>query len=298
MVKFKTSVIGSYPVKINNLKFINDYFDMNEINWDDYILSAVNDMIKAGIDFISDGQTRDPFINIFTRNIKGCRIRNRSEVINKLEYSGPIIYNDIINIKKKINKNKLLLAAIAGPYTLSKSVVDFHYKNKMKLAFDFAEVIKKEIDNVEPYVDLISIDEPFFSINFPDYGKELIKKIIHNVRCTVRLHVCGDVSKIIPDLMDLPVDILSHEFKARPELINEFDKYDNNKKICLGCVRSDNNRVETIEEILSHIELATSVFGDKITQISPDCGQRLLTREIAFSKLKNLVKASEVYNGR
>ena len=162
MVKIKTSVIGSYPIKIDNVKLINNYFKGIESNWDRYISIAVNDMLKAGIDFISDGQTRDPFINIFTRKIMGCRIRERPEIIDKLKYLKPIIFNDIIKIKKYLPKDKKLIGVIAGPYTLSESVVNFYYKNKMELAFDFAEIIKKEIELIHPHVDLISIDEPFF----------------------------------------------------------------------------------------------------------------------------------------
>lgn len=298
MNNVKTSVIGSYPIRINNIKFIYNYYEGNESYWDEYISKAVNDMINAGIDLISDGQTRDPFINIFTRNLKGCRIRNRPEIIDKLEHVKPIILDDIINVKKKLPKDKGLIGVIAGPYTLSKSVVNNYYRNIEDLAYDFAEVIKKEVDLIAPYVDLLSIDEPFFSIKFPDFGYELIKIITNNLKISTRLHVCGDVSNIIPDLINLPVDILSHEFKARPQLIKSFKEYENNKKICLGCVRSDLDKIESIDEIISHINLALSVFGDKITQISPDCGQRLLTRDIAFKKLKNLVNAGEIINGR
>ncbi len=125
----------------------------------------------------------------------------------------------------------------------------------------------------------------------------MIKVITNNTKKPIRLHVCGDVTKIIPDLMDLPVDILSHEFKARPKLINSFKEYENNKNICLGCVRSDINKIESIDEIINHIELGLSVFGDKIIQISPDCGQRLLTQDIAYKKLKNLCEAGELING-
>ena len=138
----KTSVIGSYPIEIDNMKFIKNYFNGLENFWDEYISAAVNDMIKAGIDLISDGQTRDPFINIFTRKIKGCRKRDRPELINKLEYLNQIIFEDIIKIKKYLPKNKGLIGVIIRPYTLSESVVNLYYKNKLQLAIDFAVINK------------------------------------------------------------------------------------------------------------------------------------------------------------
>jgi len=52
-----------------------------------------------------------------------------------------------------------------------------------------------------------------------------------------------------------------------------------------------------VREIADHIKKAVDIFGDKIVQVSPDCGQRLLPRDIASQKLINLVKAGETING-
>ena len=86
----------------------------------------------------------------------------------------------------------------------------------------------------------------------------------------------------------MPVDILSHEFKASPKLFEVFKKHDSCKKICLGSVRSDDIKVETVEEITNHINKGIDIFGDKIVQLAPDCGQRMLPRDVAVQKLKNL----------
>ncbi len=77
-------------------------------------------------------------------------------------------------------------------------------------------------------------------------------------------------------MLDIPVDILSHEFKATPKLFDHFKEYNVTKKICLGSVRSDDIRVETVDEIINHIKKGINVFDDKIVQIAPDCGLRML----------------------
>jgi 5-methyltetrahydropteroyltriglutamate--homocysteine methyltransferase len=297
MKNVKTTVIGSYPVQVNSHELMNSYFNQTESSWDKYIDSAVNDQIKAGIDIISDGQTRDPFVNIFVRKLKGCRIRDRAEVIDKVEYSSPITVDDQIYVKKIVPKNKEIVGLITGPYTLMKSCVDMFYNDEKQLAFDFAKALNQEAKNLEIHVDLISIDEPFFSVEMPDYSKELISTIFKNVSCSKRLHVCGDVSKIIPNLLDMPVDILSHEFKASPQLFDKFKNYNISKNICLGSVRSDKAIVESVDEIIKHINHGIDIFGDKICQISPDCGLRLQPRDVAFQKLKNLVSAGEKIYG-
>ena len=296
MVKVKTSVIGSYPIDIKNMELMNAYFNQTEISWNDNISAAVNDMANAGIEIVSDGQTRDPFVNIFTRKLKGCRIRERTEIIDKVEYIGPITVEDQKFVKDLIPKDRELVGLLTGPFTLTNSSVDLFYNNEKELAFDFAKALKQEAQNLQKHVDIISIDEPFFSMGIPEYGKELIKTITENLSCPTRLHVCGDVSNVISDILEMPVDILSHEFKASPKLFDEFKQYNISKNICLGSVRSDDAKIETVQEIKDHINKGIKTFGENIIQLAPDCGQRMLPRDVAFQKLKNLVKAKdEIY---
>jgi len=293
----KTCVIGSYPTQIDSMEFMNNYYNQQEISWGKYVSSAINDMIDAGIDVVSDGQTRDPFTQIFTRKLRGCRIRDRTEIVDTIEYAGPITIEDQKYVRSILPKDKELIGVLTGPYTLCQSCVDLFYNNEKQVAFDFANALKQEAEMVQKHVDMISIDEPFFSNVIPEYGQELLEVITKNISCTIRLHVCGDVSSVIPDLLEMPVDILSHEFKASPQLFDAFKKYDVSKNICLGSVRSDDLRVESVEEIKSHIDKAQQIFGDKIVQLAPDCGQKLLPRDVAFMKLKNLAEAGEKIYG-
>jgi len=295
--KIKTCVIGSYPIQLDTMEFMHGYFSQREISWEKYIAYAVNDMVNAGIDVVSDGQTRDPFIQIFTRRLKGCRVRDRTEIIDNIEYDGSITVEDQKYVRSLIPNDKEVMGVLTGPFTLSKSCVDLYYNDEKELAFAFAHVLKQEAEILQKHVDMISIDEPFFSNSMPEYGKELIGVIIEDISCPTRLHACGDVSSIIPDLLEIPVDILSHEFKASPQLFDAFKKYSVSQNICLGAVRSDDSRVESVEEITNHIKKAVDVFGDQIVQLAPDCGQRLLPRDVAFQKLKNLVQAGEKLNG-
>jgi len=202
--KVKTCVIGSYPVDVDRITLMQGYFQQTEVSWKNYITSAVNDMVNAGIDIVSDGQTRDPFIQIFTRKLKGCRVRDRTEIIDKVEYDGPITVDDQKFVRKTITKDKEIVGLITGPYTLMKSCSDFFYHDEQKLAFDFAYALQQEAESLQQHVDFISIDEPFFSMGMPKYAAELIKIIVHNISCPTRLHVCGDVSDIIPELLEMP----------------------------------------------------------------------------------------------
>jgi len=296
--KIKTTVIGSYPVKINNFELIKNYYNYSNPNFRSYIRSAVDDMVRSGIDIISDGQIRDPFVNIFYRKINGIRIRNRAEIIDKISYNGNITVEDLKYVKNIIPKKNKIIGLLAGPYTLTKSCVNNYYNDEKELSYDFAEILSKEAKELEKFVDMISVDEPFFSLSIPDYSIDLINNVIKNIRCKTRLHVCGDVSNIINDLLEMPIDILSHEFKARPNLLKDFSNYDFNKELCLGSVRSDKKDIEKVEDIKNHIKKAKDLFGEKIIQVSPDCGLRQLNRECAYKKLKNLVIACREINDK
>ncbi len=295
--KIKTSVIGSYPIPINTQDLMNDYFTEQLTSWSKYIEQAVHDMKTAGITYVSDGQTRDPFIQLFTRKLKGCRTRERTEIIGHVRYQAPITVTDQIFAKRLLPRHVRLIGVITGPYTLTKSSVDSFYHDEKELAFDFAHALRKEAELLAKHVDFISIDEPVFSNELPEYASELIQTITEGLSRPTRLHVCGDVSRIIPQLVDMPVDVLSHEFKASPHLFDVFVEYPCRKNICVGAVQSDDVRIESIEEIVTHVKKAITVFNGNVVQIAPDCGQRLLPRDIAFQKLKNLAAAGEILNG-
>jgi len=138
MVELKTCVIGSYPVQIDNLNLARDYFYQEEkTSWNDYIKTAVTDMVDAGIDILSDGQTRDPFIQLFARRFKGCRVRDRVEVTGKIEYNGPITVDDQKYIRTIIPKNRMIKGVLTGPFTLAKSCIDLYYNDEKQMAFDY-----------------------------------------------------------------------------------------------------------------------------------------------------------------
>lgn len=292
-----TTVIGSYPILLERMKFMDDYFKGTFPSWKPLIQQAVNDMESAGINLISDGQTRDPFLHIFTRGLSGFRIRARAEVIGPISYSSPLTANDLEFVRSIIPDHVQLLGLLIGAHTLSESVDDKWYNDKKELAFDVANALAEEARSIEPYVDMISIDEPFYANSFPEYAGELIQNMKKYVRCPIRLHACGDVSSIASSLVDLPVDALSHEFAASPDLFDVFSQYGSRKGFCVGVVRSDCATIESVDTITDRINKARDVFGDNIIQLAPDCGLRLLPRSVAYEKLQRLVQATRKVYG-
>jgi methionine synthase II (cobalamin-independent) len=293
----KTTVIGSYPLSPNRQTLMKKYFGMQGTDpWKGIIHKVVNEMVTAKIDIVTDGQTRDPFIHLFTRHLNGCRIRGRVEIIDDISFDKPIIQSDQKFIKTFLPPSIKLKGVITGPYTLSKSCIDLHYKNEKNLAFAFAHSLLHEVKSLQGTVDVLGIDEPYFSVAYPEYGKDLINLIATKASIPIILHVCGDIVGIIPHLLEMKVDVLSHEFMARPHLLDILKEYSFPQSLCVGAVRSDNQQIESVTEIVTHVKKAITHFGEKILQISPDCGQRHLPHTIALKKLQNLSHAQSVIN--
>lgn len=293
-----SSVIGSYPVAIPASELMAQYFAGEQVSWYPYIADAVGDMTEAGIEVVSDGQTRDPFIELFVRRLGGCRVRARPEVIGPIEYRGGITVGDVQVVRRVVSPATRIVGVVTGPFTLTKSVVDVFYRDERECCLAFAAALRQELEALSWFVDMVSVDEPWFSNELPEFAEESLGLMTRGLSCPVRLHVCGNVARIVDRLVGMPVDVLAHEFKGQPGLFKVFGEYACEKGMCVGSVRSDDGRVESMDEVVGHLERAESVFGERVVQVSPDCGMRLLPREVAFQKLVVLQRAKEaVYGG-
>ena len=255
---------------------------------------AVNLQIGAGIDIISDGQTRNDMVSLFAGKLKGIRMKERPVVIGPLEFREPITLDDLRLARKLAGGRCMVKGIITGAYTMARSCVDEHYGNVEELAYAFAEVLDQEARAISGTVDMIQVDEPFFSVDYPEYGKELVGMIMKGVEVDKALHVCGDVAPVFEELMEMDVNILDHEFAAHENLANFVAGFDFPQKIGYGCVRSDVNEAESIDIVKERIKKVLDLFGDDKLLLDPDCGLRNLDKEVAVRKLKNMVEARDL----
>jgi 5-methyltetrahydropteroyltriglutamate--homocysteine methyltransferase len=254
---------------------------------------SVKAQVGAGIDIVSDGQTRDTMVNLFAKRLRGVRMRERPAVVREIEWTGPITEKDHILAKSLLPPGKMIKGIITGPFTLAKGLEDRFYGSAEKLAFALADAMNKEARAIEPIVDIIQFDEPFFSVEFPEFAPALMETARRGIAKPVALHVCGDVGPIFPRLAELPVDLLDHEFAAHPELLRTVADVSFDQTIGFGCVRSDSNEAEPVEKIESHIREAVKALGAEKVVVDPDCGLRHLDVAVASAKLRNMVEARD-----
>lgn len=285
-----TTVVGSYPSVPNRAMLVN-YCRGGIDPFPESMRQAVDAQVSAGIDIVSDGQTRNDMVRLFTTKLTGIRMRSKPVIIGEIGFKSPITAADQITARNIIGPNKLLKGIITGPFTLSMSCNDDHYGSPEKVTMAFASALNHEARALSEIVDILQIDEPYFSVEYPEYAGSIISEIFSGIEIPKALHVCGDVAGIFPQLAELPVDVLDHEFAAHPELLETVTDTDFSQILGYGCVRSDVNEAESVSQISERINKVLGCVGHDRLMLDPDCGLRHLSPEVAFAKLENMVRA-------
>lgn len=289
-MRIKTTVIGSHPV-------VGD--------GDEAVKAAVLDQIEAGIDIISDGQTRKDMIAYFADHIPGFKVEDgKSTIVGKIAPPDetPLV-RDLRYAKSLAGDRADVKAVITGPVTmvffaeLSNTAPYKGFRDEA-LYRDVSEALAVEAELVQSGgFRNVQIDEPSYSIGAPmNMAKMALEKVASGVRGTRALHVCGSIKRSFADIVRIDgIDVLSFAFK---DSVSNFDTVDRKmledygKMLGVGCVSSTESAVEGEEEIRGTVRRAIDAFGqDNIAWVHPDCGLRSLERESARGKLKAMVSA-------
>lgn len=284
---FPTTVVGSYPVT-KTLKFRSFLDPLHSA-----VERAVTDQIEAGIDIISDGQVRGDMITVFTSQLPGIR----GQVVGGkiLPPAQPVTLADT---RYALTRHPEVKGILTGPSTLSHGlkIGSPMYRNRGELCIDLAHALATEARALDRAgVTMIQIDEPIFSTGIADLdmGRKAIEIITAEVKSPVALHVCGELVDVIDEILAIPVDMFDFEFSVSQENLEVVSGKDlKGRLIGFGCVNTSDPAVESVATIEKRIESGVRVFDIEQMVIDPDCGMRMLTRDSAFHKLKNMVDAS------
>jgi 5-methyltetrahydropteroyltriglutamate--homocysteine methyltransferase len=282
-----TTVIGSYPL---------EYAQLGK----DAVLQSVQDQLNAGIDLVSDGQTRFDMIEYFARFIEGYTFDGKSYIKGKIGKGTPDVLLEDLETARGLTPH--VKGIVTGPVTLvfsSKIRGVYRGYHDESVYLDTAKALLDMALALERYgAEWIQIDEPYLSVGAPmEIAKKAIESIALNIKAPVALHICGKVVPIIEQLLDLKgVTLLSHGFKGEDNLslLTNAKLASSEKILGLGCVDTKKNRIEDVKEISDLIQTALKTLAPDRLVIHPDCGLRSLDRETAFSKLKNMVIASKI----
>jgi 5-methyltetrahydropteroyltriglutamate--homocysteine methyltransferase len=312
-----TTVVGSYP-KPTWLHRARDLHEDDESDFDDADFEEAkndasrlitNEHERAGVDVVVDGEMRrNEMVEYFARRIDGYEFNGPVKVWGHNYFDKPSVVDEVGYAEEWLVSEYEFTADVAtrpvkvpitGPYTLARWSFNEVYESEKQLAYDLADLVNEELTAlVEAGARYIQIDEPALATTPGDHAivGECLDRITADIPDDVRLglHVCyGDYSRIYPEILEFPVD----EFDV--ELCNgdygQLDVFTDppfTKDLGLGVVDAHDAEVESVATIAENIKRGLEVVPPDQLTVSPDCGLKLLPREVAYEKMSNLVTAA------
>ena len=144
----------------------------------DATLLAIKLQEDAGIDIVCDGEmSRQHFVHGFLEFVDGIDFDHKVEMgIRADRYKAMVpLVRGPLKLKGRVHetearharahtKHKLKIT-MPGPMTISDTIADRHYGDKVKMAMAFADLLNQEARALEKDgVDVIQFDEPAFNV--------------------------------------------------------------------------------------------------------------------------------------
>ncbi len=312
-----TTVVGSYPKPkwLNRAKELyqdpDHSFDEDDYQeaLDDASRLITNEHERAGLDVVVDGEMRrNEMVEFFAHRIEGYEFNGPVKVWGHNYFDKPSVVNEVEYTETwLVDEYKFTAEAttrpvkvpITGPYTLANWSFNEAYEDEEALAYDLANLVNEEIEKlVEAGARYIQIDEPALATTPDDHAivGECLERIVKDIPDDVRigLHVCyGDYSRIYPEILEFPVDEFDLELaNGDYDQLEVFTDPDFTKDLALGVTDVHVAEVESVEQIERNIKKGLEIVPPEQLIVSPDCGVKLLPREVAYGKMGNMVDAA------
>jgi 5-methyltetrahydropteroyltriglutamate--homocysteine methyltransferase len=312
-----TSIVGSYP-KPKWLNRVSDLADDPDSKFteehlheahDDACRVIVDEHERTGLDTVSDGEMRrNEMVEFFADRIEGYEFNGPVKVWGHNYFDKPSVVDDVEYAESWLvdefefthaAASKPVKVPITGPYTLASWSFNEAYEDDADLSYALADLVNEEIEAlVDAGARYIQIDEPALATTPDDYAivGECLDRIVADIPEEVRigLHVCyGDYSRIYPELLEYPIDEFDVELcNGDYEQIDVFTDPEFTTDLALGVVDVHTTEVESVEEIKENIKQGFKIVPPERLTVSPDCGVKLLPRDVARQKIENMVTAT------
>ena len=286
----------------------------------DATLLAIKWQEDADIDIVCDGEmSRQHFVHGFLEFVDGIDFAHKVEMgIRGDRYKAmvPVVRGEL-KLKGRVHQaearharahtKRKLKITLPGPMTISDTISDSHYGDKIKMAMAFADLLNMEARALEKDgVDVIQFDEPAFNVFMGEvagWGVEALHRAIDGLKCTTAVHICygygikanidwknslGDewrqYEEIFPALAKSRIGQVSVECinsHVPRKLLSLLD----GKDVLVGVIDVATDQVETPTQIAQIIgDVMKFVPKERIVACT-NCGMAPMRREIAEAKL-------------
>jgi len=289
----------------------------------DATLLAVKLQEDAGINIVCDGeQSRQHFVHGFLEFVDGIDFARKVEMgirADRYKAMVPVVRGEL-KLKGRVHQaearharahtQRKLKITLPGPMTISDTIADAHYGDKIKMAMAFADLLNTEAHALEnDGVDIIQFDEPAFNVFMDEvagWGIEALHRAIDGLKCTTAVHICygygikanidwknslggewRQYENIFPALAKSRISQISVECinsRVPLKLLSLLE----DKEVLVGVIDVASDQVETPERVAQVIgEVIKFLPKEKIVACT-NCGMAPMRREIAEAKLMAL----------
>ena len=330
-----TTVVGSYPqpdwlidrerlgarlpprVRARELWRVSETFIDEAQN--DATRLAVQDMERAGVDVVTDGEMRrESYSNRFATALDGVDLDNPGVALDRTGHENPVprVVGPIrrarpvevgdVEFLRAITDRRIKIT-VPGPFTMTQQAQNDHYDDDRSLALAYAEALNEELRDLKAAgADVVQIDEPYLQARpepAREYALEAIDRALEGIEGDTVLHTCFGYAHIVKDrlagypflgeLNDCAATHISLE-AAQPGLDPEVLRDLPDKVIVLGVLDLGSSEVETPEVVAGRIRAALAVVPPGRLVVAPDCGMKYLPRERAVRKLEAMVAGARI----
>jgi 5-methyltetrahydropteroyltriglutamate--homocysteine methyltransferase len=286
---------------------------------DDATRIAVQDMERAGVDVITDGEMRrESYSNRFATALDGVDLDNPGVALDRTGHENPVpkvvgpirrtrpVETRDVEFLRSLTDRRIKIT-VPGPFTMTHQAQNDHYDDDRGLALAYAEAVNEELRDLKAAgADVVQIDEPYLQARpepAREYAIEAINQALDGIEGDTVLHTCFGYAHIVHDrpsgypflreLSDCAATHLSLE-AAQPNLDPEVLRDVADKTIVLGVIDLGADEVETPELVAARIRRALTVLPPDRLVVAPDCGMKYLPRERAFRKLQSMVAGARL----
>ncbi len=288
----------------------------------DAVRLVLRDQEEAGIDIVSDGeQTRRHFVTTFIEGLEGVDFMNRKTVRIRNRYDadvpmviGPVARRKAIFVEDakffRAQTKKRVKFTLPGPMTMVDTLYDGYYKNREKLAREFAVILNQEAREIAAAgIDVVQFDEPAFNVYMDevrDWGIDTLERAAEGLPCTTAVHICygygikanDDWKKTLgsewrqyestfPLLAKSTINMVSLEC-ANSHVPMDLIGLLKGKDVMVGSIDVASDVVETPGQVAATIRKALKFVAPEKLFPCTNCGMVPLDREVARGKLRAL----------
>src|SRR5205823_13332499 len=289
----------------------------------DAVLIALREQEAAGIDVVTDGeQSRQHFVHGFLEHVDGVDFSRRVTIgirADRYKAEVPTVTGPLRRLRPahaadvalaRAHTEHKLKYTIPGPMTIVDTLADEHYRDRRRLALEFARIINEEArELVAAGLDVLQLDEPAFNVYMDDvaaWGIEALHRAIDGVACTTAVHICygygikanvdwkgtlgaewRQYEQTFPLLAKSRIDQISLEC-ARSRVPLSLLGLLAGKDVLVGCIDVASETIETPEEVAATIRRAMDYVPPARLFPCTNCGMVPLPREVARAKLRAL----------